>query len=329
MGASVIVLVVASLLVTSRQYIGDPIDCIVEEIPNSVIDTYCWIHSTFSVPTSPGSTYVHKAGETQSGLEIPHPGLAPNSLLPEGENLKYHKYYQWVCFTLFFQAILFYIPRYLWKLWEAGKMKMLAAGLNVPIVDTVIKKDRLSVLLAYFHNTSGSDKHTWYAARFFFCEFLNLVNVIGQIYFVDFFLDGEFTTYGSEVWSMMEQSQGQRIDPMSKVFPKMTKCTFHKFGPSGTIQKFDGLCILPVNIINENIYFLPWFWLIALAIVTAIQQVYRLFTLFLPSMQQARMRGLARSVPADIIQDLSSKTGLGDWFLLCQLGKNIDPVIYR
>ena len=26
---------------------GDPIDCIVEEIPNSVMDTYCWIHSTF------------------------------------------------------------------------------------------------------------------------------------------------------------------------------------------------------------------------------------------------------------------------------------------
>ena len=39
--------------------------------------------------------------------------------------VRYHKYYQWVCFTLFFQAILFYIPRYLWKTWEAGKIKML------------------------------------------------------------------------------------------------------------------------------------------------------------------------------------------------------------
>ena len=34
--ATFIILVVASLLVTSRQYIGDPIDCIVEEIPNNV-----------------------------------------------------------------------------------------------------------------------------------------------------------------------------------------------------------------------------------------------------------------------------------------------------
>ena len=33
---TVIILVVASLLVTSRQYIGDPIDCLVEEIPPDV-----------------------------------------------------------------------------------------------------------------------------------------------------------------------------------------------------------------------------------------------------------------------------------------------------
>jgi hypothetical protein len=47
---TVIVFVVASLLVTSRQYIGDPIDCIVEGVPSGVMDTYCWIHSTFTIP---------------------------------------------------------------------------------------------------------------------------------------------------------------------------------------------------------------------------------------------------------------------------------------
>ena len=46
-----VILVVSSLLVTSRQYIGDPIDCIVDpDIPQNVMDTYCWIHSTFSIP---------------------------------------------------------------------------------------------------------------------------------------------------------------------------------------------------------------------------------------------------------------------------------------
>ena len=31
----------------------------------------------------------------------------------------------------------------------------------------------------------------------------------------------------------------------------MTKCTFHKFGTSGNIEKHDALCILPLNI-GEN-----------------------------------------------------------------------------
>ena len=42
---------IASLLVTSRQYVGDPIDCMVDEIPSDMMDTYCWIHSTFSIPS--------------------------------------------------------------------------------------------------------------------------------------------------------------------------------------------------------------------------------------------------------------------------------------
>ena len=33
---------------------------------------------------------------------------------------------------------------------------------------------------------------------------------------------------------------------------QMTKCTFHKFGGSGTIQRFDSLCVLSMNIVNEK-----------------------------------------------------------------------------
>ena len=98
-----IVLVTCSLLVTARQYIGDPIDCIVDpDIPQKVMDTYCWIHATFSIP--------NRGEPVEIGRNVPHYGVAPE---PNGdEEIKYHKYYQWVCFTLFFQATLFYIPRY-------------------------------------------------------------------------------------------------------------------------------------------------------------------------------------------------------------------------
>eukprot|EP00094_Tigriopus_californicus_P012121 TCALIF_11713-PA protein Name:"Similar to inx2 Innexin inx2 (Schistocerca americana)" AED:0.09 eAED:0.09 QI:0/0/0/0.75/1/1/4/0/526 len=266
-----VILVVCSLLVTSRQYIGDPIDCIVEEIPNNVMDTYCWIHSTFSVPgENPGLL----------GYDVAHQGVAPLSDLKEGETVRYHKYYQWVCFTLFFQAILFYIPRYLWKTWEGGKVKMLVQEMNVPLVDPDTKKDRIKLLVDYFsHNRNN---HEFYAIRFFFCELLNFVNIFGQIYFMDFFLGGEFTKYGTDVLAMTELEPEQRTDPMARVFPKVTKCTFHKFGPSGTVEKFDGLCVLPLNIINEKIYVFLWFWFIIVTIITGIHLVYRLIVLFSP-----------------------------------------------
>ena len=92
-------------------------------------------------------------------------------------------------------------------------------GLNVPIVDSETKESRINVLVNYFLDRKNNND--WYAFRFFFCEFLNFVNVVGQIFFVDFFLGGEFTTYGSDVIAMSEQPADQRYDPMSEVFPKV------------------------------------------------------------------------------------------------------------
>ena len=46
--------------------------------------------------------------------------------------------------------------------------------------------------------------------------------------------------------------QEDRLDPMIYIFPRMTKCTFHKFGTSGEVEKHDALCILPLNIGKAN-----------------------------------------------------------------------------
>jgi len=315
--ATFIILVVASLLVTSRQYIGDPIDCIVEEIPNNVMDTYCWIHSTFSIP-----------GKTigLNGFDYAHPGVAPGQ--EKDGSVRYHKYYQWVCFTLFFQAILFYLPRYLWKTWEGGRIKLLVQSMNVPILDPDTKRDQIKVLVDYF--TINRNNHTFYAFKFFLCEVLNLVNVVGQIYFMDFFLGGEFTRYGTDVLAMTELPPEERDDPMARVFPKMTKCTFHKFGPSGTVEKFDGLCVLPLNIINEKIYVFLWFWFIILSIVSVIQVLYRMVTLFALPMREMLLRSRCRLVKDKyVVEGVCRRLGIGDWFLLYQLGKSIDPLIYK
>ena len=124
------------------------------------MDTYCWIHSTFSVP----GHEIGIAGE--KGL---YPGVASHSNDPDNEQqLRYHKYYQWICFTLFFQAILFYIPRYLWMTWENGRIKMLVQDMNVPILDQETKRDRIKLIIDYF--TVNRRNHQLYTLKFLFCE---------------------------------------------------------------------------------------------------------------------------------------------------------------
>jgi hypothetical protein len=39
----------------------------------------------------------------------------------------------------------------------------------------------------------------------------------------------------------------------------VTKCTFFKYGSSGTTESRDGLCILALNIINEKVRILLYF----------------------------------------------------------------------
>lgn len=314
--ATVVILVAFSLIVTSRQYIGDPIDCIVDEIPLPVMDTYCWIYSTFTIPH-------HLTGTT--GRDVVQPGVG--SHVEDKDEKKYHKYYQWVCFVLFFQAILFYVPRYLWKSWEGGRIKMLVLDLNCPIVNEECKNDRKKILVDYF--AENINRHNFYAYRFFICEVLNFINVIGQIFFVDFFLDGEFTTYGSDVLKFTEMEPDERVDPMARVFPKVTKCTFHKYGPSGSVQTFDGLCVLPLNIVNEKIYVFLWFWFIIVSIMSGFSLIYRFAVIMGPKVRLLLLRARSRLSPYDVIKNVSNKCQIGDWFILYQLGKNIDPLIYK
>ena len=62
-------------------------------------------------------------------------------------------------------------------------------------------------------------------------------------------------------------------DPFSIIFPKMTKCSLNMFGPSGSVINYEGLCVLPVNVINEKIFLIIWAIFLPLLIITLIEQV--------------------------------------------------------
>ncbi|XP_037300562.1 uncharacterized protein LOC115455093 [Manduca sexta] len=55
-GATTAALLAASAALTTRHLVGNPIDCIhTRDIPEDVLNTYCWIHSTFTVAGEAGT----------------------------------------------------------------------------------------------------------------------------------------------------------------------------------------------------------------------------------------------------------------------------------
>ena len=50
------ILFICCILVTANNLIGKTIDCISDNIPGNVLNTYCWIMSTFSI----ASKFLHK-----------------------------------------------------------------------------------------------------------------------------------------------------------------------------------------------------------------------------------------------------------------------------
>jgi len=232
--------------------------------------------------------------------------------------------------VLFMQGIMFYFPHWLWKQLDGGRIKNIIVGLNAFITDEGARDQKIKSLADYMHMRAklGGEHNKW-AGKFFFCECLNFVNVIWQIIFTDIFLDGEFSKFGTEVIKFSNMEPEDRVDPMSRVFPRMTKCIFQKFGGSGTIQRFDSLCVLSMNILNEKIYIFLWFWFIILAIITGINIVVRIFQMCSSTARnrfiKLESRGyLGTAVDRNDVHAVVQDLNYSDWLIFYFLAQSMD-----
>lgn len=111
---------------------------------------------------------------------------------------------------------------------------------------------------------------------------------------------------------------------LQQAFPRMTKCTFQKFGSSGSIEKTDALCILAFNNVHEKIYIFLWFWLIFLSFLSILTVLYRIAVLISPIIRLILLRRVAPTIDSDLIAGLVRGIPLGDYLILHLLGKNLD-----
>lgn len=150
----------------------------------------------------------------------------------------------------------------------------LSGNFVIPSQDTV--DSRIYVIKNEFYKHIKINKS--FARHLIIAEWLNVINLILQIKLTDMFLANQFMTLGPEF--IRDNFTGE-MDVLDFVFPKVTKCNFYKYGQSGSVQRHDALCIMALNIINEKIYVILWFWFVLMVIVSIGAFIWRLVTLML------------------------------------------------
>ncbi|BFZ15646.1 hypothetical protein BsWGS_18684 [Bradybaena similaris] len=275
---TVFLLALFAIVVSTGQFVGDPIHCwCPAEFTGAYVDyakSYCWIKNTYYIPMD-------------TPIPIDHASR-------ESEELTY---YQWVPLILLFMAFMFKLPNILWRLFNGG------SGINLDkIVDMAEKtqlgspddrdktidhiskyldrwlethreyhwnrlvraKQALARCCCFFCNKRAG---TYLTAFYLFVKVLYVANVISQFFLLNAFLSQDYNLYGFEVLQMLGSSDSEWKE--STRFPRVTLCDF-KIRQLQNIQTWTVQCVLPINLFNEKIFIVIWFWLVLVATFSCI-----------------------------------------------------------
>lgn len=192
-------------------------------------------------------------------------------------------YYQWIALMFIAEAILFYVPRALWR------MLSLKAGISLyAITDTATsyqsKSDpkKLEQMLSFMTRTlkkyileTNKKRDASKRGRclhgnhlmicYLFVKLLYILNVVGQLWILNVFLGTDFYLYGIEVMGRMVKGEDWTT---SNRFPRTALCDF-KIRAVGNIRRYTVQCSLPANLLNEMFFIILWFWFFFVLAVTA------------------------------------------------------------
>ncbi|CAD5121548.1 DgyrCDS10047 [Dimorphilus gyrociliatus] len=90
-------------------------------------------------------------------------------------------------------------------------------------------------------------------------------NAIGQLFLLNVFLGTDYNMYGIKV---LKQIINKEPWNLSERFPRVTMCDFN-IRVVGNVQSYLVQCTLPINLFNEKIFIVIWFWFVFLSSATA------------------------------------------------------------
>ena len=298
------ILVLFTVLVTMKQYVGSPIDCwCPAQFTSAHIDytnTVCWVSDTYHVPFDQD---MPKAEEPKKMIS----------------------YYQWVPVLLLSQAVLFFFPYICWRflnrrvgvsitsLVEAAQScqkamypesKDKSLFYMVRQVDSYLVRQRRTRRDVFGRLKEAFARYCCFMCYKFtgsyltFCyaciKIMYLMNIIAQLFLLDVFLgmDRSYHLYGIRVMANLFSGSDWQL---SNRFPRVTLCDF-QIRQQTNVHRYTVQCVLPINLFNEKIFLFIWFWFLGLAAATLASFMYWVSQLGLLSLQVSYVKRQLRSI---------------------------------
>eukprot|EP00088_Acartia_fossae_P018686 TRINITY_DN2079_c0_g1_i4.p1 TRINITY_DN2079_c0_g1~~TRINITY_DN2079_c0_g1_i4.p1 ORF type:complete len:412 (-),score=38.25 TRINITY_DN2079_c0_g1_i4:462-1664(-) len=306
-----VVLVACSILTTSKQFFGDPIQCKnLNKIPLPMFNSYCFMVGTKS--------YLAVNNRTKDlHVTDAHLGVTTQR---ENRVERTHSYYQWVPFILFFQAVLFYIPYRAWKNIEGGKLTKLLEKVSKDPLTEVSLTEQVQGLSNFL--ASNPRWFSGYAWKMFLCEICILLSAVSQMYLLDTVFDNQFFGYGSEIMGVEHFWEHYKI--IEAMFPLVTSCEMKYISAEGTPNPDTGLCVLSINILNQKIFIGVWFILLAAIIFMLIKVVFNLALICAPSLRYLMLRSSTQTLSSNQLNRINISANYGFFQLLILIAQNVD-----
>ena len=123
-----------------------------------------------------------------------------------------------------------------------------------------ISKDKVWLLVKRWRT---SDKvNLFYYLKFNLCCLVLNGLALASIWYANYLLLGpDWKWYGYyfiNYQTLTEYEKRWNVDPSQKLFPKVTKCNYKRFGYTGTLEVLDAQCTISLNNLNQIIYLVLW-----------------------------------------------------------------------
>ena len=123
-----------------------------------------------------------------------------------------------------------------------------------------------------FHTLIPDFSRNYLSTLYIFVKFLYLLNPICQFFVLSKLIGNEFYMLGI---NLLKSFITEKEWPHLATFPRMTLCEIY-IREVGTVHPYLIQCVLRINLFNEIIFIMVWFWLLFLIIVNAVDLIVRL-----------------------------------------------------